>query len=185
MRDEKRERLCRLLKILIALTLAFIWINSLMPRAESQAISLGLLERIVELLRVLGIRLSPKSDHLLRKLHRIWHTGGGAEPAAAPEGQAEPPGLCELRLCRALRRSYRRVFTDPFPPGLPGTGCAAGLLRLPGRALALLSDISKRLPKAGRQRQSPVKNSGSGRSFFIPFSLWAFKESAIACCQIR
>ncbi len=75
MRDEKRERLCRLLKILIALTLAFIWINSLASRADSQALSLGLLERIVELFRALGIRLSPKSDHFLRKLAHFTEFG--------------------------------------------------------------------------------------------------------------
>ena len=69
------ERLCRLIKILIALTLAFIWVNSLMPRAESQAVSPGLLERIVELLRVLGIHLSPKSDHFLRKLAHFVEFG--------------------------------------------------------------------------------------------------------------
>lgn len=69
------ERLCRLVKILIALTLAFIWVNSLMPRAESQAMSQGLLERMVELLRVIGIHLSPKSDHFLRKLAHFVEFG--------------------------------------------------------------------------------------------------------------
>ncbi len=69
------ERLCRLIKILIGLTLAFIWVNSLVPRAESQAMSQGLLERIVELFRALGIHLSPKSDHLLRKLAHITEFG--------------------------------------------------------------------------------------------------------------
>lgn len=74
---EKRdyERLCRLIKILIALTLAFIWVNSLMPRAESQAMSRGLLDRIVELLRWIGIRLSPGSDHFLRKLAHFVEFG--------------------------------------------------------------------------------------------------------------
>ena len=74
---EKRdyERLCRLIKILIALTLAFIWVNSLMPRAESQAMSRGLLDRIVELLRWIGIRLSPGSDHFLRKLAHFTEFG--------------------------------------------------------------------------------------------------------------
>ena len=69
------ERLCRLIKILIALTLAFIWVNSLMPRAESQAVSQGLLERIVELFRALGIHISPKSDHFLRKLAHVVEYG--------------------------------------------------------------------------------------------------------------
>ena len=69
------ERLCRLIKILIALTLAFIWVNSLMPRAESQAVSQGLLERIVELFRTLGIHLSPKSDHFIRKLAHFVEFG--------------------------------------------------------------------------------------------------------------
>ena len=69
------ERLCRLIKILIALTLAFIWVNSLMPRAESQAVSQGLLERIVELFRALGIHISPKSDHFLRKLAHFVEYG--------------------------------------------------------------------------------------------------------------
>lgn len=69
------ERLCRLIKILIALTLAFIWVNSLMPRAESQAVSQGLLERIVELFRALGIHISPKSDHFLRKLAHFVEFG--------------------------------------------------------------------------------------------------------------
>lgn len=74
---EKRdyERLCRLIKILIALTLAFIWVNSLMPRAESQAMSQGLLERMVEFLRAIGIHLSPKSDHFLRKLAHFVEFG--------------------------------------------------------------------------------------------------------------
>ena len=75
MREEKRERLCRLLKILIALTLAFIWVNSLMPRAESQAMSQGLLEHMVEFLRAIGIHLSPKSDHFLRKLAHFTEFG--------------------------------------------------------------------------------------------------------------
>lgn len=74
---EKRdyERLCRLIKILIALTLAFIWVNSLMPRAESQAMSQGLLEHMVEFLRAIGIHLSPKSDHFLRKLAHFVEFG--------------------------------------------------------------------------------------------------------------
>ena len=69
------ERLCRLIKILIALTLAFIWVNSLMPKEESQAVSQSLLERIVELFGALGVRLSPKSDHFLRKLAHFAEFG--------------------------------------------------------------------------------------------------------------
>ncbi len=69
------ERLCRLIKILIALTLAFIWVNSLMPKEESQAVSQSLLERIVELFGALGVRLSPKSDHFLRKLAHFVEFG--------------------------------------------------------------------------------------------------------------
>lgn len=80
MERQDYERLCRLIKILIALTLAFIWVNSLMPRAESQAVSQGLLERIVELFRALGIHISPKSDHFLRKLaHFVEYGFLGAE----------------------------------------------------------------------------------------------------------
>lgn len=69
------ERLCRLIKILIALTLAFIWVNSLMPRAESQAVSQGLLERIVGLFQAVGINISPESDHFLRKLAHFVEFG--------------------------------------------------------------------------------------------------------------
>lgn len=75
MERQDYERLCRLIKILIALTLAFIWVNSLMPRAESQAMSQGLLERLVNLLRAVGIHLSPKSDHFLRKLAHLTEFG--------------------------------------------------------------------------------------------------------------
>ena len=75
MDGQKRERLCHMIKILIALTLAFIWINSLVPRAESQELSQGLLERISHLLRGIGIHLAPGNDHFLRKLAHFTEFG--------------------------------------------------------------------------------------------------------------
>lgn len=51
---------------LLALTLAFIWGNSLLPRKESTALSGGLLAWLTPLLHALG--LDQRDDHLLRKL---------------------------------------------------------------------------------------------------------------------
>lgn len=63
-----RKRLNWLLTALIILTLAFIWLNSLVPRAESQELSRGLLAQICEVLNDIGIFIDPENDHWLRKL---------------------------------------------------------------------------------------------------------------------
>lgn len=63
-----RKRWNIVLVLLLALTLAFIWGNSLLPRTESQEISRGLLAEICAALETVGLHLDPQNDHWLRKL---------------------------------------------------------------------------------------------------------------------
>lgn len=63
-----RKRWNIVLVLLLALTLAFIWGNSLLPRTESQEISRGLLAELCAALETLGLHLDPQNDHWLRKL---------------------------------------------------------------------------------------------------------------------
>ena len=63
MTDQRRKaKLRRFLRLLLAVTLGVIWINSMLPREESAAISQGL----TAWLRSIGVPI--RDDHLLRKL---------------------------------------------------------------------------------------------------------------------
>ena len=64
-----------LLILLILLTLAFIWGNSLLPRTESQEISRGLLAEICAALETVGLHIDPQNDHWLRKLAHFSEFG--------------------------------------------------------------------------------------------------------------
>ena len=63
-----RKRWNIVLVLLLALTLTFIWGNSLLPRTESQEISRGLLAELCAALEHVGMHLDPQNDHWLRKL---------------------------------------------------------------------------------------------------------------------
>lgn len=63
-----RKRWNIVLVLLLALTLAFIWGNSLLPRTESQEISRGLLAELCAALETVGLHIDPQNDHWLRKL---------------------------------------------------------------------------------------------------------------------
>ena len=64
-----------ILGLLVLLTLAFIWGNSLLPRTESQEISRGLLAEICAALETVGVHLDPQNDHWLRKLAHFSEFG--------------------------------------------------------------------------------------------------------------
>ena len=64
-----------ILGLLVLLTLAFIWGNSLLPRTESQELSRGLLAEICEALETVGVHLDPQNDHWLRKLAHFSEFG--------------------------------------------------------------------------------------------------------------
>ena len=64
-----------ILGLLVLLTLAFIWGNSLLPRTESQEISRGLLAEICAALEHVGMHLDPQNDHWLRKLAHFGEFG--------------------------------------------------------------------------------------------------------------
>ena len=63
-----RKRWNIVLVLLLALTLTFIWGNSLLPRTESQEISRGLLVELCAALETVGLHIDPQNDHWLRKL---------------------------------------------------------------------------------------------------------------------
>lgn len=63
-----RKRWNIVLVLLLALTLAFIWGNSLLPWTESQEISRGLLAELCAALETVGLHLDPQNDHWLRKM---------------------------------------------------------------------------------------------------------------------
>lgn len=63
------------LVLLLALTLAFIWGNSLISREESQELSRGLLAQISAALNTLGLHIDPENDHWLRKLAHFGEFG--------------------------------------------------------------------------------------------------------------
>ena len=63
------------LVLLLVLTLAFIWGNSLLPRTESQEISRGLLAELCAALETVGLHLDPQNDHWLRKLAHFGEFG--------------------------------------------------------------------------------------------------------------
>ncbi|MGN0982926.1 MAG: VanZ family protein [Candidatus Limivicinus sp.] len=70
-----RRRWNILLALLVLLTLAFIWGNSLLGRAESQDMSRGLLAQICAALETVGLHLDPENDHWLRKLAHFGEFG--------------------------------------------------------------------------------------------------------------
>ena len=64
-----------ILGLLVFLTLAFIWGNSLLPRTESQEISRGLLAELCAALEHVGLHIDPQNDHWLRKLAHFGEFG--------------------------------------------------------------------------------------------------------------
>lgn len=70
-----RKRWNIVLALLAALTLAFIWGNSLVSRAESQNLSRDLLAEICAALETVGLHLDPQNDHWLRKLAHFGEFG--------------------------------------------------------------------------------------------------------------
>ena len=64
-----------ILGLLVLLTLAFIWGNSLLPRTESQELSRGLLAELCAALENVGLHLDPQNDHWLRKLAHFGEFG--------------------------------------------------------------------------------------------------------------
>ena len=68
MKASVRKRRNIILGLLVLLTLAFIWGNSLLPREESQEISRGLLAELCAVLENVGLHIDPQNDHWLRKL---------------------------------------------------------------------------------------------------------------------
>ena len=70
-----RKRWNIVLVLLAALTLAFIWGNSMLPRTESQEISRGLLAELCAALEHVGLHLDPQNDHWLRKLAHFVEFG--------------------------------------------------------------------------------------------------------------
>lgn len=70
-----RKRWNIVLVLLLVLTLAFIWGNSMLPRTESQEISRGLLAELCAALEHVGLHLDPQNDHWLRKLAHFGEFG--------------------------------------------------------------------------------------------------------------
>ena len=70
-----RKRWNIILILLLLLTLAFIWGNSLLTRAESQEISRGILAEICAALEHVGLHIDPENDHWLRKLAHFGEFG--------------------------------------------------------------------------------------------------------------
>ena len=70
-----RKRWNIILGLLVLLTLAFIWGNSLLPRAESQKISRDLLAELCAALENVGLYIDPENDHWLRKLAHFGEFG--------------------------------------------------------------------------------------------------------------
>lgn len=68
-----KNSLTLLLVVLIVLTLAFIWGNSLLDREQSTEVSMGLLDKIEPYLALFGIE--PEDDHILRKLAHFCEFG--------------------------------------------------------------------------------------------------------------
>lgn len=68
-----KNSLTLILTVLIVLTLAFIWGNSLLDREQSTEVSMGLLDKIEPYLALFGIE--PEDDHILRKLAHFCEFG--------------------------------------------------------------------------------------------------------------
>lgn len=75
MKASVRKRWNIVLVLLLVLTLAFIWGNSMLPRTESQEISRGLLAELCAALEHVGLHLDPQNDHWLRKLAHFGEFG--------------------------------------------------------------------------------------------------------------
>ena len=75
MKVSVRKRRNIILGLLVFLTLAFIWGNSLLPREESQEISRGLLAELCAVLENVGLHIDPQNDHWLRKLAHFGEFG--------------------------------------------------------------------------------------------------------------
>ena len=75
MKASFRKRWNIILGLLVLLTLAFIWGNSLLPRTESQELSRSLLAEICAALENVGLHLDPQNDHWLRKLAHFSEFG--------------------------------------------------------------------------------------------------------------
>ena len=75
MKASVRKRWNIILGLLVLLTLAFIWGNSLLPRTESQEISRGLLAELCAALEHVGLHIDPQNDHWLRKLAHFGEFG--------------------------------------------------------------------------------------------------------------
>lgn len=75
MKASVRKRWNIVLVLMLVLTLAFIWGNSLLPRTESQEISRGLLAELCAALEHVGLHLDPQNDHWLRKLAHFGEFG--------------------------------------------------------------------------------------------------------------
>lgn len=75
MKASVRKRWNIILGLLVLLTLAFIWGNSLVNRTESQELSRSLLAEICAALENVGLHLDPQNDHWLRKLAHFGEFG--------------------------------------------------------------------------------------------------------------
>jgi VanZ family protein len=75
MSNTARKYLNIALIFLTVLTLAFIWGNSSLPKADSSDISQGLLAGICHALSKIGIYIDPTNDHWLRKLAHFSEFG--------------------------------------------------------------------------------------------------------------
>lgn len=75
MKASVRKRWNIILGLLVLLTLAFIWGNSLLPRTESQEISRGLLAELCAALEHVGMHLDSQNDQWLRKLAHFGEFG--------------------------------------------------------------------------------------------------------------
>jgi VanZ like family. len=101
MSEQKRARLRLFLRLMLIVTLCFIWGNSLLSRDESSLLSQGL----TAWLRSIGIPI--KDDHFVRKLAHFCEFGLLG---------------CELTLLLWLRRPLhlRELFTSAFLAFLAG-----------------------------------------------------------------
>ena len=118
MKASVRKRWNIILGLLVLLTLAFIWGNSLISRAESQEISRGLLAEICEALEHVGLHIDPENDHWLRKLAHFGEFG-----------------LLGAELCALLLLNRR-----PRPQGFVNCAFAGLAVAVTDEALQLISN---------------------------------------------
>ena len=113
-----RKRWNIILGLLVLLTLAFIWGNSLLPRTESQEISRGLLVELCAALEHVGLHIDPENDHWLRKLAHFGEFG-----------------LLGAELCALLLLNRR-----PRPQGFVNCAFAGLAVAVTDEALQLISN---------------------------------------------